>query len=65
MSKLPIEFPEFYRPVKAIIKHFDKWKFKDVILIVRNETDCDYRFFGDNSQLAYEWNVIYWEYVDE
>jgi hypothetical protein len=63
MSLLPVELPEFNRPVRAIIKHFMKWATEEVVLKAVNEDDCSWRFEEDNCELANEWNVIYWEYI--
>lgn len=62
MSLLPIKLPEHNRPVTAIIKHFEKWSIHVVDMIAVNEDDCNWRFLSDNCELAYEWNVVYWEY---
>ena len=65
MSKLlPVAISEYGKPVIAIIKHFNIWATREVELVAVNESDCTWRFCSDNCELAYEWNVIYWEYKD-
>ena len=64
MELLPIKKPELNRPVKAIIKHFNHWQLHVARMIAVDEDDCDWRTVDDNSELSYEWNVVYWEYMD-
>lgn len=62
MALLPVELPEENKPVRALIKHFEKWDIHDVELYACDDDDCDWRFVNDDSELAFEYNVIYWEY---
>lgn len=34
-------------------------------MIAVDEDDCNWRFIDDNSEMSYEWNVVYWEYKDD
>lgn len=68
MSFLPIEKPEIGRKVKAVIRSSipgtDRWDAATAFLIAVDESDCDYRFSDDNSELSYSSDVVYWEYVN-
>jgi len=64
-NTLPVKKPEIGRKVKAVLKIGHKWSFHtDSILVAVDEPDCDWRFADDAAELSYDWDVIYWEYVD-
>ena len=63
---LPVASPEPGKPVKVVLKHSEKWIFHtDVILIHVEESDVHWRFHDDGSELSYDWDVIYWEYLGD
>jgi len=65
-SSLPLkDLPAFNKPVKALLKHWDKWEFEETVLLAVNEDDCQWRFKEDGAELANEWNVVYWEYLNQ
>lgn len=65
MDLLPVKLPEFNKPVIAVIKSSHSWTFNiEVKMVCVDEDDCTWRFFDDDSELSYDWDVIYWEYVN-
>lgn len=50
--------------VKAEVQHCTQGFEATVELIAVNETDCSWRFADDHSELAYDWDVIRWEYKE-
>ena len=56
------ELPEVGVIVKADVKHCTGGFEATVELIAVNESDCTWRFADDNSELAYDWDVISWVY---
>ena len=58
-----MKYPELNKKVLASVQHFRSKNFIKAELIHVNESDCDWRTVDDNSELAYEWNVIAWEYI--
>jgi len=67
MSFLPIETPETGRKVKAVIRSeihgTNSWEAITAFLVAVDESDCNYRFADDNSELSYSSDVVYWEYT--
>lgn len=56
--------PQVGRVVKADVEHcIGGWK-ATVELKAVDESDCSWRFADDNSELAYDWDVIRWEYKE-
>lgn len=60
----PIPKPEVGRPVLATCQHFHTKGTQQAVLVAVEESDVDYRFEDDNSELSYDWSVIAWEYVE-
>ena len=71
MSLLPIQLPEFNRPVRAIVKctsfrDKSEWWVQEDNLVAVDDSDCNWRFADDsNAELAYFADVVYWEYIEE
>jgi hypothetical protein len=63
--KLPVELPRYNEDVLAIVQHFHTKSKRSVVLHSVDESDCSWRISDDNSELAYEWDVISWEYVSD
>jgi len=68
-SLLPVQLPEFNRPVRAVIKspnfQTKKWSLCELELIAVDESDLNWRFVDDGAELSYWVDVIYWEYIGE
>lgn len=66
MAKLlPVSKAEVGRPVRAVLKSSHTWTFHtDVVLVAVDEDDVDWRFHEDGAELDYNWDVIYWEYIE-
>jgi hypothetical protein len=56
------ELPEAGRVITAEVEHCTGGHKSAAELIAVDETDCSWRFADDNSELAYDWDVISWEY---
>jgi len=65
MNLLPIKSPKYNIPVTAIIKHSTEWNVHVVNLVYVLEDDVNWRYLEDNCELAYDRDVIYWEYKKE
>ena len=60
-----MNYPDFNKTVLADVQHFHTKNIIKAELIHVNESDCDWRNADDNSELAFEWNVVAWEYTNE
>ena len=60
----PEELPEVGRVVTAIVEYCTSFSQVTVELIAVDETDCNWRFADDNSELSYDWDVVSWEYKE-
>ena len=58
-------YPEINIKVNAWVQHFHTKNVIQAELVHVDESDCDWRTADDNSELAYEWNVVAWEYINE
>lgn len=65
LTSLPVELPQVGVPVRAIVKYFDSWNLNVVYLYRVDEDDCCWRFYEDGSEIAFSWNVVYWEVCPE
>ena len=62
---LPVPKAESGRPVRAVLKSSHTWTFHtDVVLVAVDEDDVDWRFHEDGAELDYNWDVIYWAYIE-
>ena len=65
MSLLPVELPEVGRTVTAIVKQFGRWKTEIAMMKRVDGDDHDWEFSGSIGELSNDYDVIYWEYVEE
>ena len=56
--------PQAGRTVIAECEHCTGGFKATVELKAVNEDDCSWRFVDDNSELAYDWDVLKWEYKE-
>ncbi len=47
--------------VQVIIEHWNTKGTNEIILKKVDESDCDWRFTDDDSELSYDWNVTHWK----
>lgn len=63
---LPVPLPRYGLPVLAVLRHTSTGNLQyGQILKSVDESDQNWRFVEDNSELSYDWDVIYWEYTDK
>lgn len=60
---LPVPLAEYGKKVKAVIRAAN-WGLHTAELISVDEDDVVWRFCDDHSELSYNVDVIYWEYID-
>ena len=64
MKFLPVQTPEFNKPVRAIVKSSCSQHVSFCNLKAVDESDCTWRFFDAGSELSNNWDVVYWEYLE-
>jgi len=56
--------PQVGKVVTAEVEHCTEGFTAQVELVAVNESDCNWRFADDNSELAYDWYVVAWNYKE-
>jgi hypothetical protein len=52
--------PRLKVPTVCVVQHWNTKRLRHALLKRVNEGDCNWRTVDDNSELSYNWNVIYW-----
>lgn len=62
-DKLPVQLPEFNKPVLAILRHCNSGSQIYAVLKAVNGGDHDWETCDDGSELSFSYDVIAWQYM--
>ena len=64
-EKLPVKKSRIGEHVLAVLRNCISKNEISAVLYAVDEDDCDWRTADDGSEIAYEWDVISWEYISD